>query len=59
MIPKRELKCLERLRDGKSLPDWKALIFLQRRKLVTIEPDDDGMKIDITDAGRDALANQQ
>lgn len=56
MINKRLLKCLKRIKAGKSLPDFDAVLMLVDRKLINMygnSSDDVGMEI--TEKGEAAL----
>ena len=51
----RLLKCLRRIADGKSKPDFDAVLTLAEYKCVTITGSSDDLTIAITDKGRRKL----
>lgn len=55
-ISKRLLRCLRRVEQHKSKPDLDAVFMLEERGLISITGPSDDLAIEITDAGRVALA---
>ena len=54
---KRLIKCLKRINENKSIPDFYAVFMLQDRKLVNIYGNSsDDLAIEITEKGKLALA---
>ncbi len=57
VLPRRYLKCLQRVDANKSAPDFDAFCWLVEKGYIrsVAHPDGDGLAVSITDAGRAAL----